>query len=159
MQDQYTVDADSDYESDVEGQPRPGQETFVVAPIDQAATRAALRSTSKEKAPTPTPSPSMAETESPTPPTPEAGVLLRLPTRTEFIAAQAGISQWKALRAFKLHHTLSTDEAIQTWIDRNDANYECDEDGLLWRLCFRDATAKLEPLRQILVPGPHRCKK
>ena len=42
---------------------------------------------------------------------------------------------------------------MQTWIDRNDANYECDEDGLLWtrRLCFRDATAKLESLRQTSV--------
>ena len=100
MQDQYTVDADSDYESDAEGQPLSGQETFVVAPIDQAVTRAALRSTSKEKAPTPTPSSSMTETESPTPPTPEAGVLLQLPTRTEFIAAQTDIPQWKALRSF-----------------------------------------------------------
>ena len=57
MQDQYTVDTDSDYESDAERQPHSSQETFVAAPIDQAATRAALRSTSKEKVPTPTPSP------------------------------------------------------------------------------------------------------
>ena len=51
------------------------------------------------------------------------------------------------MRAFKLQQTPSTDETIQTksGIDRNDANYECDEDGLLWRLCLRDAAAKLEP--------------
>ena len=54
MQDQYTVETDSDYESDAEEQPHPGSETFVIAPIDQAVTRAALRSSSKEKAPAPT---------------------------------------------------------------------------------------------------------
>ena len=147
MQEHYTVDIDSDYESDTEGQPSHTHAKLMVAPINRSATRAALRSTSKEKASTLVPPISPAETEPLASPTLEAGVQLKLPTRTEFISAQTAVPQWKALRVFKLHQTPSTDETIQTWIDRNDANYECDEDGLLWRLCLRDTAAKLEPVR------------
>ena len=87
-----------------------------------------------------------------TTPTIEAGNQLTLPTRTDLIAAQAEVSEWKALRLYKLHQTPSNDGKIQAWINSNEANYECDEDGLIWRLCYRDSTARLEPLRQILVP-------
>ena len=141
------MDSDSDYESDTEGQLYHAQENPMIAPIDLSATRAALRSALKEEASTLVPPTSPAETEPPASVTPEAGVRLKLPTRAEFISAQTAVPQWKALRAFKLHQTPSTDETIQTWIDRNDANYEYDEDGLLWRLCLRDAAAKLEPVR------------
>ena len=57
MREQYTVDSDSDYESDTERQPCKAQVEPMIAPLDLAATRASLRSTSKAKSTTLSPCP------------------------------------------------------------------------------------------------------
>ena len=93
MQEQYTVDSDSDYKPDTEMQPCHAQaEPMIhIAPIDLSATRAALRSASKEKASTSIPPISQEEIETPASPTLEAGIQLKLPTRAEFISAQTAM--------------------------------------------------------------------
>ena len=155
IHDTCTVDSDSNYESDGENEHTRSEHLLVSAPIDSMGTRASLRSATKT---TPTSIPPSVdcegkEEETPlTAPTVEAGKKLTLPSRTDLINAQAEVSEWKALRLYKLHQTPSSNGKIRAWINSNEANYECDEDGLLWRLCYRDSTARLEPLRQVIVP-------
>ena len=156
--DTYTVDIDSDYESDGENVNVNSENILVSAPLDLMGTRASLRSATKTAttlAPPSAGSEDEGEEAHLTTPTIlhiEAGKQLTVPSRTDLITAQSEVSEWKALRLYKLHQTPPSDGKTQAWIHSNEANYECDEDGLLWRLCYRDSTARLEPLRQVLVP-------
>ena len=137
--DTYTVDSDSDYESDGENEHTRSKCLLVSAPIDSMGTQASLRSATKT---TPISIPPSVDCEGRgketplTAPTIEAGKQLILPSRTDLITAQTEVPEWKALRLYKLHQTPSSDGKTQAWINSNEANYECDEDGLPWRLCY-----------------------
>lgn len=77
-----------------------------------------------------------------------------LPTREEVVQAQGAVAHWAALREYKLRGTQPEEEEVRHWVAQNEEAYECEEDGLLWRICWRDERHRLSPLKQMLIPPP-----
>ena len=77
-----------------------------------------------------------------------------LPTREEVVQAQGAVAHWAALREYKLRGTQPEEEEVRYWVAQNEEAYECEEDGLLWRICWRDERHRLSPLKQMLIPPP-----
>ena len=74
------------------------------------------------------------------------------PTRQDLIDGIAEVPRWQAMRRWKLEGKKPLTKELQHFVDRYEANYECDEDGALWRLGWRDEEARLSPVKQLVVP-------
>ena len=76
-----------------------------------------------------------------------------MPSRKEIREAQHAWPKWEALIGHKTAGRPATTQALQDFVQRYEASYECDEDGLLWRFAWRDeAGARIAPVKQIVLP-------
>ena len=62
-----------------------------------------------------------------------------------------------AMMHYKQTGLLPKDELLTAWVLRHEANYECEEDGLLVRICWRDGEGKLPTIMQVVLPIPLRA--
>ena len=73
-------------------------------------------------------------------------------TRSDLIRGIEEVPKWKAMQWWKLKHVKPTDKKLLHFVERFEANYECDSDGALWRMCWRDEESRLTPVKQLVVP-------
>ena len=76
----------------------------------------------------------------------------RSPTRQDLIDGLREVPRWQAMRQWKLEGRSAATKELQHFVQRYEANYECDEDGALWRIGWRDEEARLSPVKQLVVP-------
>jgi len=73
-------------------------------------------------------------------------------SRANLIAAQQVEPKWEAMQAYKLHGTQPCSKQLQQFVRSYENLYECDPDGMVFRVCWRDSEGKVQPLKQLVVP-------
>ena len=73
-------------------------------------------------------------------------------SREALIQQQSLVPKWEAMRAWKLSQQTPKSAALRAFVARFEAEYDCDSDGAVWRVCWRDRQGRLDPLKQLVVP-------